>query len=239
MAINYDDFLHARGEMPSSPEPARTFSPPSPPSSPPTSSGLAEDTSNVVAFNGAATTNRDESVIAVMRVASSTASMRSAFGQWRDVATDEAARKSLSGLAFRMEGGYSSEEDEVETAKAATNAVDQSTGRKKTDGSPTDRSSNTEFVARRVAVTNYNPLDRPQLGVGLAEHALLGMSPFPAPEATGGQQTPPATLATGGGQNLAGAGVSPTPAPVGGLAEHALSGMSPFTSSIQSPGSPR
>ena len=149
MAINDDDFLHARGEMPSSPEPARTFSPPS---SPPTSSGLAEDTSNVVAFNGAATTKRDESVIAVMRAASSTASMRSAFGQWRDVATDEAARKSLSGLAFRMEGGYSSEEDEVETARAATNAVDPTTRRGATNESP-----NGGFEARRVATKHYIP----------------------------------------------------------------------------------
>ena len=149
MAINDDDFLHARGEMTAPPEPARNFSPLP---SPPPSSGLAEDTSNVVTFNGAATTNRDESVIAVMRTASSTASMRSAFGQWRDVATDEAARKSLSGLAFRMEGGYSSEEDEVETARAVTNAVDPIARRGATNESP-----NGGFEARRVATKHYIP----------------------------------------------------------------------------------
>ena len=234
MAINNNTSNSSR-EMPLSTEPVRTFSPPSPPSSPPTSSGLAGDTSNVVAFNGAATTNRDESVIAMR--ASSAASMRSAFKEWRDFAIKKTERKSLSAQAFRMESGYSSEEDEVETPRAQTDVDKHST--KETDRSPTDQSSKTEFKVERVKKsTNCNlPTQLGASGASLAEHAFR-MSPLPDAEGIGGLQTSPTTLATAGGQNLAGAGVSRTQAP-GGLAEHALVMSSPFSSPSQSHEGPR
>lgn len=158
--------------------------------------GRVEDVSNSDASNGA-TTNRDESV-AVMRAAASTANMRTAFGQWRGVASNDAVRKSLSELAFRLED-YESEEDEAETAKrnennkaaaknnaAATN-VKTSSVNNKVDQSK-NGSSIVEFGARRVKTNNYNPLDRPQLeDVDLSHFALLlGRTP-PTPR-TAAQQ---------------------------------------------------
>ena len=188
IANKYDDeFTHARGQMPTNPEPARPFSPPPSPS---TSSGLTENASNSVALNGAATTNRGESVIAVMRAADSTANMRTAFGQWRGVATEERAKKSLSEQAFWMDRFESEGESKGKSEKVgpATNAVDQPAGRNKTDGSPTNVASKAGFEAKRVP--NYNPLGSgPQTGAGLAEHAFR-MSPFSSPGANGGGQSP-------------------------------------------------
>ena len=187
IANKYDDeFTHARGQMPTNPEPARPFSPPPSPS---TSSGLTENASNSVALNGAATTNRGESVIAVMRAADSTANMRTAFGQWRGVATEERAKKSLSELAFWMERFESEGESKGKSETVvATNAVDQSAGRDKTDESPTNGASKAGFEAKRVP--NYNPLGSgPQTGAGLAKYAFE-MSPFSSPGANGGGQSP-------------------------------------------------
>ena len=245
MAIaNDDDFTHALGQMPTNPEPARPFSPlsssppfspPPPPPPPPTSSGLTEGASNSVALNGAATTNRGESVIAVMRDADSTASMRTAFGQWRGV-TDEKAKDNLSKQAFMMELSESKVEGKVKSETVvATNAVDQSAGRDKTDESPTNGASKAGFEAKRVP--NYNPLGSgPQTGAGLAEYAFE-MSPSSSPGANGGGQAS-ATGANRGGQASSpganGGGQSPDTVVVGSTSASEIS--SPGSSQGNSPG---